>query len=143
MGVIKGQNLRIKLGGKYVAYAQTCTLHASQNLEESSSKDSTSGATEQTPTGYSWDISCDALYSVDTDATGVNGSQALDLVLGMQRVQVEFEQTSGAKNRVPVTGAVKYSGYGYVNDISLTAGNRANSTYSIQVQGDGELSKNS
>lgn len=143
MGVIKGQNLRIKLGGKYVAYAQSCTLHASQNLEESSSKDSTSGATEQTPTGYSWDISCDALYSVDTDATGVNGVQALDMVLSMQRVQVEFEHTSGAKNRVPVTGAVKYSGYGYVNDISLTAGNKANSTYQIQVQGDGELSKNS
>ena len=143
MGVIKGQNLRLKLGGKYIAYAQSCTLHASQNLEESSSKDSTSGATEQTPTGYSWDISCDALYSVDTDATGVNGVQALDMVLGLQRVQVEFEQTSGAKNRVPVTGAVKYSGFGYVNDISCVAGNRANSTYSIQVQGDGELSKNS
>jgi hypothetical protein len=88
-------------------------------------------------------MSCDALYSVDTDSTGVNGINALDMVLGMQRVQVQFEQTSGAKNRVPVSGGVVYSGYAYVNDISVTAGNRQNTTYSIQLQGDGELSKNS
>jgi hypothetical protein len=56
---------------------------------------------------------------------------------------VQFEQTSGAKNRVPVSGGVVYSGYAYVNDISVTAGNRQNTTYSIQLQGDGELSKNS
>jgi hypothetical protein len=73
----------------------------------------------------------------------VNGINALDMVLGMQRVQVQFEQTSGAKNRVPVSGGVVYSGYAYVNDISVTAGNRQNTTYSIQLQGDGELSKNS
>lgn len=143
MGVIKGQNVRISLGGKCIAFSTSATIHVSQNLEESSSKDSTNAATEQTPTGVSWDMSCDALYSVDTDATGVNGINAIDMVLGMQRVQVQFTQTSGAKNRVPVTGAVVYSGYGYVSDISLTAANRQNCTYSIQIQGDGELSKNS
>lgn len=143
MGIIKGQNLRITLGGKFVAFATSCTVHVSQNLEESSTKDSTNAATEQTPTGISWDMSCDALYSVDTDATGVNGINALDMVLGMQRVQVQFEQTSGAKNRVPVSGGVVYSGAAYVNDISVTAAARQNTTYSIQLTGDGELSKNS
>jgi hypothetical protein len=88
-------------------------------------------------------MSCDALYSVDTDATGVNGINALDTVLAMQRVQVQFEQVGGAKNRVPETGGVVYSGYGYVSDISLTAANKQNSQYTIQIQGDGELSKNS
>lgn len=143
MGTIKGQNLRITLGGKCVAFATSCTVHVSLNLEESSTKDSTNSAAEQTPTGSSWDISCDALYSVDTDATGVNGINALDMVLAMQRVQVEFEQTSGAKNRVAVQGAAKYSGYAYINDISITAANRQNTTYTIQGTGDGELSKNS
>jgi hypothetical protein len=143
MGVIKGQNLRITLGGKFVAFATSCTVHASQNLEESSTKDSTNNATEQTPTGVSWDMSCDALYSVDADATGVNGIGALDMVLGQQRVQVQFEQTSGAKNRVPVSGGVVYTGYAYVNDINVTAANRQNTTYTIQLTGDGELSKNS
>jgi hypothetical protein len=65
------------------------------------------------------------------------------MALAQQRVQVEFEQTSGEKNRVAVTGAAKYSGYAYVNDISVTAANKQNTTYTLQATGDGELSKNS
>jgi hypothetical protein len=124
-----------------VAFATSCTVHASLNLEDSSTKDSTNNFTEQTPTGISWDMSCDALYSVDADATGVNGVAALDMVLAQQKVLVQFEQTQGEKNRVPVTGSVAYSGYGWVNDISVNAGNRANTTYTIQIQGDGQLTK--
>ena len=141
MGVIKGQNLRLLIGGKCVAFATSCTVHASLNLEESSTKDSTNNYTEQTPTGISWDMSCDALYSVDTDATGVNGINALDMVLAQQRVQVQFEQTQGEKNRVAVSGGAVYSGYAWVNDISINAANRQNTSYTIQLTGDGELTK--
>mgnify|MGYP002514652989 FL=1 len=141
MGVIKGQNLRLLIGGKCVAFATSCTVHASLNLEDSSTKDSTNNFTEQTPTGISWDMSCDALYSVDTDATGVNGINALDTVLAQQRVQVQFEQTQGEKNRVAVSGGAVYSGYAWVNDISINAANRQNTSYTIQLTGDGELTK--
>ena len=141
MGVIKGQNLRLLIGGKCVAFSTSCTVHSSLNLEESSSKDSTNNFTEQTPTGISWDMSCDALYSVDTDATGVNGINALDTVLAQQRVQVQFEQTQGEKNRVAVSGGAVYSGYAWVNDISINAANRQNTSYTIQLTGDGELAK--
>ena len=141
MGVIKGQNLRLLIGGKCVAFATSCTVHASLNLEESSTKDSTNNYTEQTPTGISWDMSCDALYSVDTDATGVNGINALDTVLAQQRVQVQFEQTQGEKNRIAVSGGAVYSGYAWVNDISINAANRQNTSYTIQLTGDGELTK--
>lgn len=141
MGVIKGQNLRVLIGGKCVAFATSCTVHASLNLEESSTKDSTNNYTEQTPTGISWDMSCDALYSVDTDATGVNGINALDTVLAQQRVQVQFEQTQGEKNRVAVSGGAVYSGFAWINDISINAANRQNTSYTIQLTGDGELAK--
>jgi len=141
MGVIKGQNLRLLIGGKCIAFSTSCTAHASLNLEESSTKDSTNNFTEQTPTGISWDLSCDALYSVDTDATGVNGINALDMVLAQQRVQVQFEQTQGEKNRVAVSGGAVYSGYAWVNDISINAANRQNTSYTIQLTGDGELTK--
>jgi hypothetical protein len=90
MGVIKGQNLRITIGGKYIAFATSCTVHIAANLEESSTKDDTNGWQKQDITGLSWDISTDALYSVDTDATGVNGVDALDLILAQQPVTVEF-----------------------------------------------------
>ena len=141
MGVIKGQNLRLLIGGKCVAFATSCTVHASLNLEESSTKDSTNNFTEQTPTGVSWDMSCDALYSVDADATGVNGINALDTVLAQQKVQVQFEQTQGEKNRVAVSGGAVYSGYAWINDISINAANRQNTSYTIQLTGDGELTK--
>ena len=141
MGVIKGQNLRLLIGGKCVAFATSCTVHSSLNLEDSSTKDSTNNFTEQTPTGISWDMSCDALYSVDTDATGVNGINALDTVLAQQRVQVQFEQTQGEKNRIAVSGGAVYSGYAWVNDISINAANRQNTSYTIQLTGDGELTK--
>lgn len=141
MGVIKGQNLRITVGGKFVAFATSCTVHASLNLEESSTKDSTNNFTEQTPTGISWDMSCDALYSVDADTTGKNGVDALDMVLAQAKVAVVFEQANGEKNRVPVSGGAIYSGNAWVNDISINAANRQNASYTIQLTGDGQLTK--
>ena len=141
MGVIKGQQLRLTLAGKFVAFSTSCTVHTSLNLEESSTKDSTNNFTEQTPTGISWDMSCDALFSVDADTTGQNGVNALDMVLAQQKVQVQFEQTQGEKNRVPVAGGVVYSGYAWVNDISINAPNRQNTSYTIQLTGDGPLTK--
>jgi hypothetical protein len=86
-------------------------------------------------------MSCDALYSVDVDATGVNGINALDTVLAQQKVQVQFEQTQGEKNRVAVSGGAVYSGYAWVNDISINAANRQNTSYTIQLTGDGQLAK--
>lgn len=139
MGVIKGQQLRLTLEGKFIAFSTSCTVHTSLNLEESSTKDSTNNFTEQTPTGISWDMSCDALFSVDADTTGQNGVNALDMVLAQQKVQVQFEQTQGEKNRVPVVGSVVYSGYAWVNDISINAANRQNTSYTIQLTGDGAL----
>ena len=141
MGIIKGQHLRIVLGGKYVAYATACTCHVSASLEDSSTKDSTDGIwQEQDLVGMAWDISCDALYSVDVDATGVNGEDSLDLILAKQKVLVEFTGATGTKNR-EATGN-KYVGYAWINDISVNATNRQNTSYSLQASGTGELKKN-
>ena len=78
------------------------------------------------------DISCDALYSTETDQSGVNGEQALDMVLAGQEVQVEFSATTGEQNRT-ATGT-KYTCNAIVNDISINAPNRQNVTYTIQMQ---------
>lgn len=139
MGIIKGQNLRLKIGGKYVAFSTACTVHVSKQLEESSTKDNTNDWTDQEIVGKSWDISCDALFSVDDDQTGINGADALDLVLADEKVEVEFVQTSGDKNRVD--GAVKYTGEALINDISINASNKQNTSYSLQAQGCGALVK--
>ena len=141
MGIIKGQNLRLKFGGKFVAFSTSCTVHVSMVLEDSSTKDTTGNFASQEATGMNWDVSCNALYSVDTDATGINGVDALDIVLAQQKVEVEFERTTGEKNREQPSTILKYSGYAWVNDISIDASNRANGNYSLQATGDGPLVK--
>ena len=131
---MKGQNLRISIGSpaKCVAFSTSCTYHLSATLEDSSTKDDAGGFQKQEVTGMAGDISCDALYSVDADANGVNGEDALDLLLAGQEVDVEFSATTGDKNRT-ATGN-KYTCKALVNDISINAPNRQNVTYSIQMQ---------
>lgn len=131
---MKGQNLRILIGSpaKCVAFSTSCTYHLSATLEDSSTKDDAGGFQKQEVTGMAGDISCDALYSVDADTTGVNGEDALDMLLAGQEVDVEFSATTGDKNRT-ATGN-KYTCKALVNDISVSAANRQNVTYSIQMQ---------
>ena len=131
---MKGQNLRILIGSpaKCVAFSTSCTYHLSATLEDSSTKDDAGGFQKQEVTGMAGDISCDALYSVDADASGINGTDALDMLLAGQEVDVEFSPTTGDKNRT-ATGT-KYSCKALVNDISINAPNRQNVTYSIQMQ---------
>ena len=131
---MKGQNLRILIGSpaKCVAFSTSCTYRLSATLEDSSTKDDAGGFQKQEVTGMAGDISCDALYSVDADASGINGTDALDMLLAGQEVDVEFSPTTGDKNRT-ATGT-KYSCKALVNDISVSAANRQNVTYSIQMQ---------
>lgn len=120
------------INGKCVAFSTSCQYHLSANLEDSSSKDNTDDFQKQQVVGLAGDISCDALYSLESDATGVNGTDALELILAGAEVDVTFTPTSGDKNR-SATGTA-YSCKALVNDISINAPNRQNVTYSIQMQ---------
>lgn len=146
MGIIKGQNLRLKLGTrgseKYVAFSTDCTCHVAAALENSSTKDTEDALwSRQEIVGMSWDATASALYSVDEDETGHNAENSLDIVLAGQRVWVEFVGTDGAKNRSEKSGGHKYCGYAWVSDISIQATNRTDATYNIQLTGDGILKK--
>ena len=120
------------IGSKCVAFATSCVYHLSTTLEDSSTKDDTGGFLKQDVVGFAGDISCDALYSVDVDANGVNGEQALDMLLAGAEVEVKFTGTSGSQNRT--AGGVAYTCNAIVNDISVNATNRQNVTYTIQLQ---------
>lgn len=129
---MKGQNLRILINNKCVAFSTSMSYHLSATLEDSSTKDDIGGFQKQEVTGMAGDFSCDALYSVETDSTGINGADALDLLLAGQEVTVEFSPTTGEKNRT-ATG-IKYTCAAIINDISVSSPNRQNVSYSIQGQ---------
>ena len=133
---IKGQNLRISVGGKYIAGATSCSVHVAQKTEDTSTKDSTGDFDENEVVGLSWDASSDSLVEADdTQATG--GLSLFDLCISKQPVDFSFDATSGDKNRTK--GKVYYSGKALVNDVTATAENKKNATVSAKFLGTGEL----
>lgn len=143
--VIKGQNLRIFVGEKCVAFSTSCQLQVSVNLEDTSTKDSTGSWDEQEIVGKSWSMSVDALYNAGgTNATGLNAQEMLDLLLAGQQVQVRFSVTGGAQNRESLTATssvAEYDGSAWINDLNVTAANKSNASYSASLTGNGALAK--
>ena len=141
MSTIKGQNLRILVGGKCVAMATSCTFHVSAQLEDSSTKDSVGDWQEQEVTGLSWDAQTDSLVTLEDNGTnGELPQDLLGLIISKTKVTITFDQTAGANNRVGQNSAIKRTGDAYVTDVTITAQNRQNSTFSAKLTGTGPLS---
>jgi len=140
MGIIKGQNLRVMVGGKCIAMATSCQFHVSAQLEDSSTKDSVGDFQEQEVTGLSWDAQTDSLVTLEDNGTnGELPQDLLSLMINKTKVTLTFDQTAGTNNRVGQNSVIKKSGQAYVSDINISAQNRQNSTISVQFTGTGPL----
>lgn len=141
MGNIKGQNLRVMVGGKCVAMATSCQIHIGTQLEDSSTKDSTGDWQEQEVTGLNWDVTTDSLVTLeDNGSNGELPQDLMSLIINKTKVQLTFDQTSGTNNRTAQNSAIKRTGYAYLTDYNLTAPNRQNSTLNCKFTGTGALS---
>lgn len=141
MATIKGQNLRVMVGGKCIAMATSCTFHISAQVESASTKDDANDFEVNEVTGLSWDAQTDSLVTL-TD-NGVNGELPTDLmslIINKTKVTLTFDQTAGTNNRTGQNSAIKRSGEAYLTDYSLSAQNRQNSQLSCQFTGTGPLS---
>ena len=140
MSTIKGQNLRILVGGKCVAMATSCTFHVSAQLEDSSTKDSVGDWQEQEVTGLSWDAQTDSLVTLEDNGTnGELPQDLLGLIINKTKVTLTFDQTAGANNRVAQNSALKRTGEAYLTDATATAQNRQNTTFQAKFTGTGPL----
>ena len=141
MGTIKGQNLRILVGGKCIAMATECTFHIAAQTEDSSTKDDTGDWAMNEVVGISWDASTQSLVTL-TD-NGSNGELPTDLFSAMINktlLTLTFDTTSGTNNRTAGNSALKKTGTAYLTDLSVSAVNRQNSTISAQFTGTGAIS---
>ena len=139
MGTIKGQNLRVMVGGKCIAMATSCQFHISAQMEDSSTKDSTGDWQEQEVVGLSWDAQTDSLVTLEDNGTnGELPQDLLSLIINKTKVQLTFDQTAGTNNRTGQNAVIKKTGYAYLTDVQVTAANRQNSTL-MQIQRDGDL----
>ncbi len=140
MGTIKGQNLRVMVGGKCIAMATSCTFHVSAQLEDSSTKDSVGDFQEQEVTGLSWDAQTESLVTLEDNGTnGELPQDLLSLMINKTKVTLTFDQTAGTNNRVAQNSVIKKTGDAYITDVNITAANRQNSTCSVQFTGTGPL----
>lgn len=141
MGTIKGQNLRVMVGGKCIAMATSCQFHVASEMQDSSTKDDTGDWQMNEVVGLSWDASTESLVTlVDNGSNGELPTDLISLILNKTLVTLTFDQTAGTNNRVSQNSAIKRSGSAYVQDVVITAQNRANSTCSVKFAGTGQLS---
>jgi hypothetical protein len=141
MGTIKGQNLRVMVGGKCIAMATSCQFHVSAQLEDASTKDSVGDFQEQEVTGLSWDAQTESLVTLEDNGTnGELPQDILSLMINKTKVTLTFDQTAGANNRVAQNSVIKKTGEAYITDVSISAQNRQNSTCTVQFTGTGALS---
>ena len=141
MATIKGQNLRVMVGGKCIAMATSAQFHVSAELQDSSTKDSVGDFQEQEVTGLSWDAQTESLVTLEDNGTnGELPQDILSLMINKTKVTLTFDQTAGANNRVGQNSVIKKTGQAYITDVSISAQNRQNSTCSVQFTGTGALS---
>lgn len=73
------------------------------------------------------------------DPLRLGAKELVQAALSGAKVQVRFSTVGGHNNVVEQQRLLE--GYAYLNDLSLTAQNRTNSTYTVQLAGTGELTK--
>jgi len=127
-GVVNGTNLRISIGGDPVAYATSCSLSMSREELDTLSKDSVSSWKSSKVGTKSATLSGSGLYTEDatiSSADRQNPNTLFDAFDGGTLVTWEF--TTG------VTGDTKYSGSGYITELSFTGEVEQNATYDFTL----------
>jgi hypothetical protein len=76
----------------------------------------------------------------DNGSNGELPQDLLSLIINKTMVQLTFDQTAGTNNRTGQNAAIKRTGNAYLNDVSISAQNRSNATFSCQFTGTGALS---
>lgn len=134
MAKIKGQNLRIFVGGNCVAEAISCQIQLNGNTEDASTKDTTNAFAQNSIVSKSWSVSVDSL-----ECSPANLRTFLSMIIAMQPVTLKWDQTAGSQNRVAQNNSLARTGSAYLTDFNLSTPNRQNSQLTLQFTGSGAL----
>lgn len=142
----KGQFARLFLSdisapALVIAGAKTLSLHVSLSLEDATTKDTPGTWQVQEPTGYTYDISTNALVSSgETITSQVEGHTLASLMEYYEASDLLYWQianVSGANQRTK--GSVIVSGQCRITSLAINAPNRQVATYDTQLSGYGEI----
>lgn len=131
---VMGQNFRVFVGTMPDVEALSCQVSIQGNVEDGSTKDTTGSWNEETMTSKQWNVQVE---SIDASLTFLR--TLITRFNSDEKVTVGWDQTSGANNREPNSAAFARSGQAILNDVSITANNRATINVNCQYQGSGAL----
>lgn len=141
---IDGKDLMISLGGKTIALATSCTINITRAMNSASSKDD--GAWDSpVPGDMTWDCSSEANFSADANDT--NNQEAFSSLFAAQVAGTPLDIVFGVVSN-PSSGGVPdggwtlkgmYSGQAYVSELSANAAKNSPATFSVKLNGSGEL----
>lgn len=123
-----GTDLMVYIGAVPVANSRSATFKMSQQLADSTTKDSDGAFTEFIPSIKSWELSTEGL------AVWGATDQFSDAIINGTALTVQF------KPKTATTGNVIYSGTVYVESYEITGDNGEVVTYSVNFKGSGKLS---
>lgn len=139
MAILNGTEIKVYSTGtnNLVAFAQNCTLNVNHSPREITNKES--GGYKEILEGLrDFSIDIDGAYAW-TNAGGSALTDGIDDVLetnvlnARQAVTFIFGDTS--------SNDISYSGSGYITSVSITGGTEDTATYSLSIEGTGELTQ--
>ncbi len=131
---IKGQNFRALVNGAVVTEAQSCQVQIQGNLEDASTKDSTSGYSQEQMTARGWTVQVD---HVDSSVATLRA--LITRFNSDAKTPVGWDQTAGASNAVKQNAAFARQGDAILQTLQITANNRTTTTVQCSYQGSGPL----
>jgi len=141
----KGQFVRLFLSdisnpALVIAGAKTLSLHISLSLESATTKDTPGTFDVQEPTGYTYDISSNALVASNETITSAVGGQTLGTLMeyyeASDLLYWQIANVSGDNQRTK--GSVICSGQCRISSIAVNAANRQVATYDTSLAGYGD-----
>ena len=131
MATVKGQNLRIFVGGRAIGAALECQLQLQLNVQPYSTKDDEGAWTKNRVVSLQWSVTANAVVT-DIDYVEAIGVSELADLIG-ETVQVQLNTTGGEMNRES-TGQL-LAGDAIISDVQYTAQNRQRTTCQVTLTG--------
>ena len=140
---INGSDLMVFVGGKSVAFATNHKLTITAEMLDNASKDHASGLWKGTTLkSLSWNMSSENLFAYDGEGETV--IDLFDVLTLGQSVDVVFtinKKGTAVENTIGLVGSIQLTGKAFVQNIDINAPNGDNATFSVQLEGTGELKK--
>ena len=126
MAFEQGNSIKVTVGSTLIGGQQGCSLNMETETSETTTKDSGVWS-ESEAVGLSWSVDCDGLVVVDDE-----GLEALETAWeGLQQVDVKYGTSENYK-----------TGKAIITSLSSNSPSKEKTTYSVSLQGVGELTKN-